>query len=108
VGLREAKISHSGRVIQKLGTPGTVPVAEHILPCTKMGPHRDIVGDLAKAVRAQGLHFGVSSHRVEHDFFMGVGRKIPSDVNPYREHLIRFAEDQHSGLPPHAPTPCSR
>lgn len=55
-----------------------------------------IVCDLAKAVRAQGLHFGVSSHRVEHDFFMGVGRKIPSDVNPYREHLIRFAEDQHT------------
>jgi hypothetical protein len=24
---------------------------------------------------------------------MGVGRKIPSDVNPYREHLIRFAAD---------------
>ena len=40
-----------------------------------------MIGDLAKAVRAQGLHFGVSSHRVEHDFFMGVGRKIPSDVN---------------------------
>ena len=47
----------------------------------KMGPHRDVIGDLTKAVRAQGLHFGVSSHRVEHDFFMGVGRKIPSDVN---------------------------
>jgi len=47
----------------------------------KMGPHRDTTGELAKAVRAEGLHFGVSSHRVEHNFFLGVGRQIPSDVN---------------------------
>ncbi len=47
----------------------------------KMGPHRDLWGDLAKAVRAEGLHLGASSHRVEHNFFLGVGRTIPSDVN---------------------------
>ena len=46
-----------------------------------MGPHRDTTGELAKAVRAVGLHFGVSSHRVEHNFFLGPGRTIPSDVN---------------------------
>jgi alpha-L-fucosidase len=46
-----------------------------------LGPHRDTTGELAKAVRAAGLHFGVSSHRVEHNFFLGPGRKIPSDVN---------------------------
>src|SRR5882724_8809056 len=47
----------------------------------KMGPHRDLVGDLAKAVRAEGLHLGASSHRVEHNFFLGVGRDIRSDIN---------------------------
>jgi alpha-L-fucosidase len=47
----------------------------------KMGPHRDLVGDLAKAVRAEGLHLGASSHRVEHNFYMGVGRTISADVN---------------------------
>jgi alpha-L-fucosidase len=47
----------------------------------KMGPHRDLVGDLAKAVRAEGLHLGASSHRVEHNFYLGVGRTIPADVN---------------------------
>jgi alpha-L-fucosidase len=47
----------------------------------KMGPHRDLVGDLEKEVRAQGLYFGASSHRIEHDWFMGGGRSIPSDVN---------------------------
>jgi len=37
----------------------------------KMGPHCDLVGDLAKAVRAQGLRLGASSHRIEHNFFLG-------------------------------------
>ncbi len=47
----------------------------------KMGPHRDLVGDLAKSIRAQGLHLGASSHRVEHDWFLEGGRQQPSDVN---------------------------
>ena len=47
----------------------------------KMGPHRDLVGDLGKAARAEGLYFGASSHRIEHDWFMEGGRSIPSDVN---------------------------
>lgn len=80
-------------LFKEAGAKYVVPVAEHHdgfamydsglsdWTAAKMGPHRDVIGDLAKAVRAQGLHFGVSSHRVEHDFFMGVGRKIPSDVN---------------------------
>ena len=80
-------------LFKKAGAKYVVPVAEHHdgfamydsglsdWTAAKMGPHRDVIGDLAKAVRAQGLHFGVSSHRVEHDFFLGVGRKIPSDVN---------------------------
>ena len=48
---------------------------------SKMGPRRDVGGELEKAVRTEGLHFGASSHRIEHDFFMGEGRKEPSDVN---------------------------
>jgi alpha-L-fucosidase len=47
----------------------------------KMGPHRDTSGELAKAVRAEGLHLGASSHRVEHNFFLGEGRKFDSDIN---------------------------
>jgi alpha-L-fucosidase len=50
----------------------------------KMGPRRDVLGDLATAVRAEGLHLGASSHRVEHDFFLDGGRGIPSDVNDAR------------------------
>ena len=80
-------------LFKKAGAKYVVPVAEHHdgfamydsgvsdWTAVKMGPHRDLIGDLGKAVRASGLHFGVSSHRVEHDFFLGPGRKIQSDVN---------------------------
>jgi alpha-L-fucosidase len=80
-------------LFRKSGAKYVVPVAEHHdgfamydsglsdWTAAKMGPHRDVIGALAKAVRAEGLHFGVSSHRVEHNFFLGVGRAIPSDVN---------------------------
>jgi len=80
-------------LFKKAGAKYVVPVAEHHdgfamydsglsdWTVVKMGPHRDTTGELEKAVRAAGLHFGVSSHRVEHNFFFGPGRKIPSDVN---------------------------
>ena len=45
-----------------------------------MGPHRDVVGELAKATRSRGLHFGVSSHVAEHWWWYGVGRGYASDV----------------------------
>lgn len=80
-------------LFKRAGAKYVVPVAEHHdgfamydsglsdWTAAKMGPHRDIIGDLAKALRAEGLHFGVSSHRVEHNFFLGVGRTITSDIN---------------------------
>ncbi|QZT38525.1 alpha-L-fucosidase [Halosquirtibacter xylanolyticus] len=33
---------------------------------TKKGPKRDLIGDLAKAVRAEGLKYGISYHRERH------------------------------------------
>jgi alpha-L-fucosidase len=81
------------RLFKEAGAQYVVPVAEHHdgfamyesglsdWTAAKMGPHRDVIGELAKAVRAEGLHFGASSHRVEHNFFLGVGRRIPSDIN---------------------------
>jgi alpha-L-fucosidase len=80
-------------LFRRSGAKYVVPVAEHHdgfamydsgvsdWTAAKMGPHRDIIGDLGKAARAAGLHFGLSSHRVEHNFFLGVARSIPSDVN---------------------------
>jgi alpha-L-fucosidase len=45
----------------------------------KMGPKRDLIGDLAAAVRQAGLHYGVSFHRVEHYSFIHVP-DVPSDL----------------------------
>ena len=81
------------RLFKESGAKYVVPVAEHHdgfamydsglsdWTAAKMGPKRDVIGDLAQAVRAEGLHFGTSSHRVEHNFFLGIGRTIPSDIN---------------------------
>ena len=81
------------KLFKDSGARYVVPVFEHhdgfaMYDCglsdwtaAKMGPKRDLGGELAKAVRSEGLHFGASSHRVEHDFFLAEGRKIPSDVN---------------------------
>jgi alpha-L-fucosidase len=76
----------------RAGARYVVPVAEHcdgfamyasaMTPynAAEMGPHRDVVGELAHATRARGLHFGVSSHTAEHWWWYGVGNAIPSDV----------------------------
>ena len=80
-------------LFKKAGAKYVVPVAEHHdgfamydsglsdWTAAKWDRIATPTGELAKAVRAAGLHFGVSSHRVEHDFFLGPGRTIPSDVN---------------------------
>lgn len=46
----------------------------------KMGPCKDIVGEIKKACEKRGLTFCASSHRAEHYFFMNMGRAYESDV----------------------------
>jgi len=83
-------------LFRKAGARYVVPVAEHhdgfaMYDCsfskwtaTKMGPCRDVVGELAAATRQQGLVFGASSHRAEHWWFMDGGRLFDSDVQDPR------------------------
>jgi alpha-L-fucosidase len=80
-------------VFKESGAQYVIPVAEHHdgfamydsglsdWTVVKMGPKRDTLGELAQAIRGEGLHFGLSSHRAEHNFFLGGGRAIRSDVN---------------------------
>ena len=80
-------------LFKKSGAKYIVPVAEHHdgfamynsalnkWNAAEMGPKRDIIGELAAACRKEGLLFGLSSHRIEHWWFMGGGRSFNSDVN---------------------------
>ena len=65
----------------KAGARYVIPVAEHhdgfamwksdLTPWNagNMGPRRDLIGELAAAVRRQNLIFGLSNHRMEHHDF---------------------------------------
>jgi alpha-L-fucosidase len=80
------------QLFRQAGAQFVVPVAEHHdgfamydtgrsrWKATEMGPKRDVIGDLADAVRHQSLVFGASSHRAEHWWFMNGGTRFPSDV----------------------------
>lgn len=80
------------KLFKESGAQYVMPVAEHHdgfqmyqsglskWNAAQMGPCRDIIGELKESCKARGLRFGVSSHRVEHWFFMGHGREFDSDV----------------------------
>jgi alpha-L-fucosidase len=69
-------------LFKKSGAKFVIPTAEHhdnfalwaskVTPfnAMNMGPHRDLIGELAKAVRKQGLKFGVSNHGIENFQFI--------------------------------------
>ncbi|MBQ6751195.1 MAG: alpha-L-fucosidase [Bacteroidaceae bacterium] len=69
-------------LFRKAGARYVIPTAEHHdgfamydskltrWNAKQMGPCRDIIGELAEAVRHEGLKFGVSNHRIENWDFM--------------------------------------
>ncbi|GAC1424267.1 MAG: alpha-L-fucosidase [Acidobacteriaceae bacterium] len=78
-------------LFERSGAKYVVPVAEHhdgfamwnsaITPwCAgKMGPKRDLVGELAAAMRKRNLIFGLSTHRMEHHTFAYPKEGVPND-----------------------------
>jgi len=80
------------KLFKDSGAKFIMPVAEHHdgfamydsdlseWTAVKMGPKRDVIGELAEATRKHDLVFSVSSHRAEHWWFFDGGRKFPSDV----------------------------
>jgi alpha-L-fucosidase len=97
-------------LFRQAGAKFVVPVAEHhdgfpMYDCSftdysaaKMGPKQDIVGELAAAVRKQGMHFGASSHRAEHWWFYDGGMQFDSDVQDPRN-LGLYGPAQPKRLP---------
>lgn len=83
-------------LFRRAGARYVMPVAEHhdgfpLYACSytdwsavKMGPRRDLIGELAAATRAAGMVFCVSFHRAENWFFFNGGMSFPSDVQDER------------------------
>lgn len=99
-------------LFRKAGAKFVVPVAEHhdgfaMYDCSlsrwcaaQIGPKRDIIGELAAAVRKEGLVFGLSSHRAEHWWFFDGGMKFDSDVkDPQYASLYGPAQPEKTSRP---------
>jgi len=83
-------------LFRKSGARYVIPTAQHhdefalwdsaVTPynAMRMGPHRDLIGELARAVRAKGLKFGVSNHGIENFQF----------INPTPELNARLKAEQ--------------
>ncbi len=100
-------------IFKKSGAKYVVPVAEHHdgfamyntslskWNAVNMGPKRDIIGELATAIRKQDLIFGLSSHRIEHWWFMNAGMKFDSDVkDPKYADFYGPAREEKDSLAP--------
>lgn len=97
-------------LFKESGAQYVIPVAEHHdgfqmysselsdWNAAKMGPKRDVLGELRTAILAEGLHFGASSHRAEHYWFMNGGRAFPSDVQDAK--YASFYGPAHVGIDP--------
>ncbi|MCL2321899.1 MAG: alpha-L-fucosidase [Oscillospiraceae bacterium] len=79
-------------IFKSSGAKYVIPVAEHHdgfqmyksefskFNAFDMGPKKDIIASLKESSEKSGIKFGVSSHRIEHWFFMGHGKEFDSDV----------------------------
>ncbi len=79
-------------LFKEAGAEYVMPVAEHHdgfqmydselsdWNAKKMGPKRDVLGEITAECKKAGLMNCASSHRVEHWFFMGHGKEFDSDI----------------------------
>lgn len=79
-------------LFEKSGAKYVIPTAEHhdwfslwdsdvTQWCAgKMGPKRDLIGELGKAVRSHGMKFGVSNHSIEHYTFIQPMEGLKTDL----------------------------
>lgn len=76
----------------KSGAKFVIPTAQHhdnfalwdsaVTPfnSVKMGPRRDLIGDLGKSVRQRGMKYGVSNHGIENFQFINPPRELADDL----------------------------
>ena len=96
-------------LFKKSGAKYVVPTAEHhdnfalwdsaVTPINamKMGPKRDLIGELAAAVRRQGLKFGVSNHGIENFTFINPNAALAARLKAAQADLYdpKWAEWYH-------------
>jgi alpha-L-fucosidase len=87
-------------LFKQSGARFVVPTAEHhdnfalwdshVTPfnAMQMGPKRDLIGELSKAVRKQGLKFGVSNHGIENFQFINPLPEVEADLKAKRADLF--------------------
>lgn len=80
-------------LLSQAGAQYAVPVAEHHdgfqmyasdlseYNAMRMGPCRDIIGELKDSFEKRGIVFCTSTHRAEHHWFMGPGKDFDSDIH---------------------------
>ncbi len=79
-------------LFKEAGAKYVVPVAEHHdgfqmynselseFNAVKMGPKRDVLGELKSEFEKRNMTFATSTHRAEHLWFMGNGKDFDSDI----------------------------
>ena len=87
-------------LFRKAGARFVIPTAQHhdnfalwdsqVTPfnAKAMGPKRDLIGELAKAVRAQGMKFGVSNHGIENFQFINPQKQLLADLKARKADLF--------------------
>ncbi|MCL1820579.1 MAG: alpha-L-fucosidase [Oscillospiraceae bacterium] len=94
-------------LIKSSGAQYVMPVAEHHdgfqmygselsdYNAVRMGPCRDVLGELKQAAEAEGIVFALSNHRAEHCWFFNGGLEFDSDIDPANE---AFYGKQQAGM----------
>lgn len=116
-GAQKFDATEWAELFQAAGAQYVMPVAEHHdgfqmydselseWNAAKMGPKRDVLGELFTEFDKKGLVSCASNHRVEHWFFMGHGKEFESDIKeplkrgdfywpamPERDHFDSYSE----------------
>ena len=98
-------------LFREAGAQYVVPVAQHhegfamyrsgLNPwnAVAMGPKRDVIGELSRAVRDRSMAFGVSWHRAELWWFLNGGMTFDSDVRAGK-HASLYGPAQPQEMPP--------
>ncbi len=100
------------KIFKGSGAKYVVPVAEHhdgfsmyhsvVNPwnSVEMGPKIDVIGELSKAIRQEGLIFGLSSHRAENPWFYNGGVEFPCDAQDMSISMYgqRLAKPEGEGM----------